>query len=500
MRSASKSTNLNNEKGITTVLMAVVIFVLVFFVGMAVDFGYMYVVKGQLQNAADAGALAGAANLNPYDTLTFTQAKQLAKEFAEKNKAAGTLLTEAVALNLLKNDLAPDNDVTIGNWDPVRYPEKPYDTNRTPYNAVQVRVRRTSDNPNPAMGQIDIFFSKVFGWSKMSTAAEAIADAEPAPLLPIAVNEYWLQDKGPSLRPYGALHDYPHSFVRRINVDGSSNTDPSTGTFGKVFGIMGANADDNIPAAGALGSKDMNGFVNLDARSSRHDGNIYPDGTPSWYLTGPTLSGCDGLSGPMTYNTGFISSAKFDESLGYLFNGYLSSTYAVPDAVKEQFVSPYPDNSASQYLYNVDPPLTPTTSFSPYATVTYFPSSGAQPLNKTFNGEYFKDKYPKGKKVITMVYDGTFESYADPNMPNAVTNVGYVLLEIDGYSSGNPKQLANNPNFLGTSGNTAYAHVPGNVAEPFVEPSSIGPGTCDSTFLNRLNRLFYAGATPKLVK
>lgn len=492
MRSASNPKILNNEKGITTVLMAGMIFFLVFCVGIAVDLGYMYVVKGQLQNAADAGSLAGAAIINPYDSTTFTPAKQLAKDFAEKNKAAGTLLTEAVALNLLKNYLDTDNDVTYGNWNPSLDPK--YDTNRTPYNAVQVRVRRTSDNPNPAMGQINLFFSKVFGWNKMSAAAEAIADAEPAPFLPIAVNEYWwaVPSGGVDDRPYGALHNYPHSFVRQTNVDGSTNTGAS-GTYGKTFAILGSDANDNIPTSEVKGARNMNGYVQLDARSSRHDGTNYPDGTPSWWLvTGPSLNGCiGGFNGPTAINSGFINAGKFDASLEYLFNGY-TANYPIPTAVKEQPITPvsnYPTYSADWY------PI--PTSSEPYATIAYFSSSGNQPLSTKFEGKYFKDVYPIGKKIITMVYDGTFKPYPDQSMPNAVTNVGFVLIQIDGYANQNPKFLLNE-NFLKNDGGTAYGHV----LYPIVEPSPSESGLCDpgSSFRNSLNWLFYAGATVRLVK
>ena len=46
-----------------TVFVALIMVVLIGFIGMAVDVGHFYVVKSELQNAADAGALAGAANV-----------------------------------------------------------------------------------------------------------------------------------------------------------------------------------------------------------------------------------------------------------------------------------------------------------------------------------------------------------------------------------------------------------------------------------------------------
>jgi Flp pilus assembly protein TadG len=54
---------LKDRKGIAAVYIALIMFVLVAFVGLAIDIGYMYVAKGQLQNASDAAALAGASSL-----------------------------------------------------------------------------------------------------------------------------------------------------------------------------------------------------------------------------------------------------------------------------------------------------------------------------------------------------------------------------------------------------------------------------------------------------
>ena len=49
-----------NQKGVTIVLVAICLVVLIGFAAIAVDLAYLYIVKGELQNAADSGALAGA--------------------------------------------------------------------------------------------------------------------------------------------------------------------------------------------------------------------------------------------------------------------------------------------------------------------------------------------------------------------------------------------------------------------------------------------------------
>ena len=48
------------HKGATVVFVAIAMVMFLGFAALAVDLGYLYVVRGELQNAADAGALAGA--------------------------------------------------------------------------------------------------------------------------------------------------------------------------------------------------------------------------------------------------------------------------------------------------------------------------------------------------------------------------------------------------------------------------------------------------------
>jgi Flp pilus assembly protein TadG len=168
-----------NNKGIAVILMALMIFVLIGFVGFAIDIGYMYVAKGQLQNAADAAAVAGATLLDGTDTTTQLDARTEAVTFAAANKAAGTNVSLA---SNNTNTLSPvtaagGNDITVGNWDPDTFPAEPYKAGRTPINAVQVRTRRTVSDLSSPQGQVRLFFSKVIGWGQMSASATAIATA-----------------------------------------------------------------------------------------------------------------------------------------------------------------------------------------------------------------------------------------------------------------------------------------------------------------------------------
>ena len=60
MKTMPRLSWLRDRKGSAIVYVAVTLVILVGFAGLAIDVGYLYLVRGELQNAADSGALAGA--------------------------------------------------------------------------------------------------------------------------------------------------------------------------------------------------------------------------------------------------------------------------------------------------------------------------------------------------------------------------------------------------------------------------------------------------------
>lgn len=93
---------LNNDSGVALVTVALFLVTLLLLLGLGIDIGYVYLVKGQLQAAADAGALAGAGEIYPpndspppstFPPPDFDAAKVAAQAFVEKNKAGGGYLS-----------------------------------------------------------------------------------------------------------------------------------------------------------------------------------------------------------------------------------------------------------------------------------------------------------------------------------------------------------------------------------------------------------------------
>jgi Flp pilus assembly protein TadG len=488
----------NNRRGIAVVYLALLLIALLAFVALAVDIGYMYVSKTQLQNAADSASLAGAARLNGTTFTNQTGARLEAQRFAASNRAAGdTVYVDTNDSNISKTNNTYDGDIILGYWDGTTCNTNLPSGKKV--DCVKVTARRTNETLPGISNQnkpIPTFFGKVLNISQVGVNASAIAIKVPAKVLPITINEYWRANSDdptaptlvpPGQQPYGSNQDYPNSFVRSTNVDPAHT---ASKVFGLTFALLGSEASDNVPASWAPGASNVNGYVNLDIRTSNHDGS----GT-SWYEV--TTGGFTPLScatcvpslfvGPTTVKTGTAVNVKFDSSLAYLMDGF-PDNYPFPIAVKEQYTSHYPTT-----LYSISP-----TSACPFATVAYFTAGGTQPINKTYNGKKFNDVHPPGSKIIVMVYDGTFRPEADPNSANAITNVGYVPIQIDGYSSGNPKAFLNPSGVtsnIGTDGSSAYGHALTSILEP-----STTTGACDAGFFDKLNSMAFLYGTVKLVK
>ncbi|GEM_PF-2706731 len=174
-----------NHRGVTLVLMAFFLVILLIFASLAIDIAYMYNVKNQLQVAADAAALAGAAklhnNVSSPDYLIQREARDTARNFAAKNKAAGDwveLITD------YSNTLSEGNDITVGRWDGTRYISAD-DPNGRPINAIEVKPKRY-EGLSGSRGPVRLFLGPIFqligaDWTFMSAGGYAIAALPPLP-------------------------------------------------------------------------------------------------------------------------------------------------------------------------------------------------------------------------------------------------------------------------------------------------------------------------------
>ncbi|MBW2570025.1 MAG: hypothetical protein JRD93_18865 [Deltaproteobacteria bacterium] len=159
-----------NQAGVSAVIVAIVLTMLIGFTALAVDVGYMYVTKNELQNVADAAALAGAGHLGSiYKTLSYDD--QQTHVFSRSDIVGVTqqvaLKNQAAKMNIVINDA----DVTIGAWDGGTGTLTPMAAPIVGPDAVKVIARRDSI----ANGPILTFFARILNINTVNVSADATA-------------------------------------------------------------------------------------------------------------------------------------------------------------------------------------------------------------------------------------------------------------------------------------------------------------------------------------
>lgn len=171
---------LRDEDGNILILTALLIAIFVGMLAFVLDLGHVHNTRYELQNAADAGALAGARALFPLNLGAITEteppncceAMRVAKEVTEKNYSDATQV---------KVDI--DLDIILGYWDWNQNTFTPKIsgtgscTNCTgltfnDINAVKVVAKRLSSGENPP---VPMTLAKVFGVDTVDVAAFATA-------------------------------------------------------------------------------------------------------------------------------------------------------------------------------------------------------------------------------------------------------------------------------------------------------------------------------------
>jgi Flp pilus assembly protein TadG len=190
------SAKLRSEKGVTLVYVAILLVVFLGMTALAVDIGYLMVSKNELQNAADAAALAGARqlgeNYNKSVSPVSTNVLNVAQTTASQNKATG--------LNLAVGNVI----ASIGNWDPTQARNNvPFPSGAVYPDAVKATVKRNSATPS---GAVSTFIAPVFKVIDPSfqdkipveaTACAAITGpCTGTPGLPLGIGKSWFTNFG----------------------------------------------------------------------------------------------------------------------------------------------------------------------------------------------------------------------------------------------------------------------------------------------------------------
>lgn len=184
----------DRRSGQVFVLLAVMIVVLVGFLALAVDLGFLFVTRNEVQNVSDGSSLAGARALGDiYQKLSYSEQQgyscgsgcidtinDAAQDVALHNKAAGEAMSVRVA------------DIVIGQWDGESFSP----TLLNP-DAVQVIARRDDvDN-----GRVATFFARALDIDSASVTTIAVAaltgqgtSGEGDLELPIGISEWFFEN------------------------------------------------------------------------------------------------------------------------------------------------------------------------------------------------------------------------------------------------------------------------------------------------------------------
>src|SRR5207253_8247167 len=252
-------TNTHRRRGAMIPLFAVLLIPLLAMLAFSIDAGWMVLTRTDLQNTADAAALAGAERLQemwvqyyspgqPAQATILTDALTnsgpdspmgTAEKFAVLNKAGGVNIT------LL------DRDVTFGFTDAQGNYTSPY-LGGFP-NTIQVIVRRDG----VANGPLGLFFARIFGMSSIDITATARATiysgtvtslkAIPgvnAHILPVALDyKIWDSFYATGQSPDGVIH------YNTTNADPQLHVYPYPGNAPGSFGLLDVGPPaNNVPA------------------------------------------------------------------------------------------------------------------------------------------------------------------------------------------------------------------------------------------------------------
>lgn len=161
-----------NRRGSILILTAVLLVIVLACVAFAIDSGYMFLVRSQSQNAADAAAMAAAWHLldermhadYQRQQELFNEAREVGFDYATRNRVCGG--GRALDRNTSNH---PKGDLVFGRYQSGG--QMSTFGNTREYNAVFARVGRTSAND----ASLSLFFARCLGFESADISAEAIA-------------------------------------------------------------------------------------------------------------------------------------------------------------------------------------------------------------------------------------------------------------------------------------------------------------------------------------
>lgn len=167
------SSSLKSQTGATAIIVGLLLFLFIGVAALVVDVAHLYFVKNELQNAADAGALAAASVLYLENGAVINEGcNEIGRQAAVANAADGAAVevsagdVERGHWSFATRRFSPNTSTTP--FDLWNVSEEELDTNPDFINAVRVVARRESS-------PVTLFFARLFGDESLGLNAEAVA-------------------------------------------------------------------------------------------------------------------------------------------------------------------------------------------------------------------------------------------------------------------------------------------------------------------------------------
>jgi hypothetical protein len=217
---------LGNESGVVFILVVLFLLVLLGFAALAMDVGHIMVVRNELQNAADATALAAANNFYPHTPTStptppdWSGAEAAASNTIGINKSDGIALTQC--------------DVETGYWDltnpALGLKSKGITPGPMDAPAIHVTVRRAAGKNG---GPVQNFLAGILGIPTTDAGAQATAvcaspgSVRTGALFPLAISKELADQAASHNSPgtavrIGSAYHYPNSMAGQwtsLNLD-----------------------------------------------------------------------------------------------------------------------------------------------------------------------------------------------------------------------------------------------------------------------------------------
>jgi hypothetical protein len=318
----------SRQGGAVAVMVGISMVALLGFVAMVIDLGHLYIVKTELQNAADAAALSGAKQLN--GTLKGV------KDASTNNGAVEWAI--ATAAQNSYNFSSKPVDITI---DDIWVGDCPYDSCMVPASSISDNVAalgKTFLKVHTRIRDLPIWFASIWGTLQISTYGMAVAGRSSIDITALAVCK---------------LKDDP--------------TNPNVTELGYERGVSYNIAEIN-PLGG--GNKFWLDPIEMPPTTCDPNNGNVPVGLP--YMCAGKIPYMPVIGQDVYLNTGV--SVPFLQSLNSRFNQYPSAAHCDPATAP-------PDSNIKEYLFTDNGVGSPSKWMSPDPVQQSVTVVNRQPIN-----------------------------------------------------------------------------------------------------------------------